>query len=384
MKTTYAVSQNPDSYEAGIEIAEALKMIEPEMVILFSSINYDFEELFSAFYSVLPQDRTRIWGGTGDGIYSTEGAFNYSVAAIGINSEGKIQWQPEVCDDTELDSRAKAKSCAQAICANSSGMLKAGLVAADFQNDGVALTEELNEILNCPLVGGLTGDDWQFKLGYVFQNGKIFQNAVSVLGMSGDFSFDCHSASGWKPIGRTGIITKATDNIIHEIDGKTAYKYMEEEFGVPPAEAELGVIPLAAYTDSQNKHFFLRTPSNIDLKTGELTFFGTIPEGTTVQVCTATKEDVLEGVDAVLAAISNPDFKPKAAILISCGGRKWILQQEIDQEIKRFQAVFGKSFPIVGFNSFGEIGPFKINTESWSPAYFHNVSYVVFLFGEHN
>lgn len=68
MKTFYAATQCLDSYEAGIEIAEALKAIEPEMVILFSSINYDFEELFKAFYSVLPKDRTQIWGGTGDGI----------------------------------------------------------------------------------------------------------------------------------------------------------------------------------------------------------------------------------------------------------------------------------------------------------------------------
>jgi hypothetical protein len=50
--------------------------------------------------------------------------------------------------------------------------------------------------------------------------------------------------------------------------------------------------------------------------------------------------------------------KPELAILISCVGRKLILQQRIDEEVEAAREIFGADVPITGFYSYGEISPF--------------------------
>ncbi len=93
MNTASGYTQNPDSYAAGLEIADALRDVQPELVIVFASINYDFSDFFNALYSVLPRDKTLVWGGTGDGIYSPGGVFHYGISAVGFNSGGMCSGQ---------------------------------------------------------------------------------------------------------------------------------------------------------------------------------------------------------------------------------------------------------------------------------------------------
>ncbi|OHD19206.1 MAG: hypothetical protein A2087_14010 [Spirochaetes bacterium GWD1_61_31] len=397
MNVTWALSRNPDSYEAGLEIGERLKTGQPEQVILFSSIHYDFPEFFEALYSVLPKSSTRLFGGTADGVYSPEGVFDCGISAIGINSGGKIGWHPAIScgvpeagdpapaaadiDPTALPA-TRAKRSVTLAQAASGVPLVVGLLLADFQNDGVAVCEAAWQAAQCPLIGGLTGDDWKFERGYVFLDGEVYRDAVGFLGLSGDLAFDCHTASGWKAIGSYGMVQAASGNVVSRIDDLTAYAFVEREFGIPPADAELGVLTLMAFTDDSRMRYFLRTPSKIDLASGAMTLFGSIRPGTTVRVCNATRADVLEGIDAIAATLHQPGFVPKAAIVVSCGGRKWLLQKEISQEVSRLQAVFGPELPITGFSSFGEIGPYKLGNGQWSQPWFHNVSVVVFLIGE--
>ncbi len=381
MKSLSSFIQTPDSYEAGIEIAEKLKTISPEFVIIFFSIHYSFDEFFEAFYSIIAKDSVIIWGGTGDGIYSPEGVFNNGINAVGINSGGKINWSAEVCDDIDLSSYDRAKFCVDRAAAKSAGALKAGLVLSDFINDGVEIADSISNTIDIPFTGGLTGDDWQFKSGFVILNGQPYTNAVAFTGLSGDFAFACNCASGWKPIGKSGIVTESDGNIVKHIDNKTAYDFIEAEFGLPPKEAELGVIPLATYEEGKDK-YFLRAPSKIDMDSGSITCFGSIPVNTKVRVCNATKQDVIDGAEKCLRELDIRNMKPVMGIIISCGGRKWILQNDISREIDFIIEKFGHDFPFTGFASFGEFGSFFLGDEKYSRSYFHNVSFSVMIIGE--
>lgn len=381
MKSLHCCVQTPDSYEAGIETAEKLKTISPEIVIVFFSIRYNLEEFFEAFYSVIPEESITVWGGSGDGVYSAEGVFNNGVSAVGINSGGKIKWSVSVSDEGDKTSYEKAETVLNDVLKKGGSGLKAGLVLADFMNDGVEIADCINSSTKIPFAGGLTGDDWQFKTGFIILNGKPYNNAVSFLGMSGDFSFAANCASGWKPIGKTGIVKGCDGNTLKYIDDKTAYDFIEEEFGLPPAEAELGVISLAAFDGSSGK-FFLRTLSHLNVETGFVTCFGSIPVNTRVRVCNATKQDVIDGAEKCLDGIDNPDFRPLMGIVISCGGRKWILQEDIQREVEVLKKKFGEDFPFTGFASFGEFGPYYQEDKTYSRSYFHNVSFSVMIIGE--
>ena len=54
----------------------------------------------------------------------------------------------------------------------------------------------------------------------------------------------------------------------------------------------------------------------------------------------------------------NPS-KAKLAILISCVGRKIILNNRIEEEIESVSEVFGNNTILTGFYSYGEISPLK-------------------------
>ena len=49
--------------------------------------------------------------------------------------------------------------------------------------------------------------------------------------------------------------------------------------------------------------------------------------------------------------------KPELAILISCIGRKLVLDQRVEEEVEIVRAVYGESTTLAGFYSYGEISP---------------------------
>ena len=51
--------------------------------------------------------------------------------------------------------------------------------------------------------------------------------------------------------------------------------------------------------------------------------------------------------------------KQKLAILISCVGRKIILNNRIEEEVEAVSEVFGNKTMLTGFYSYGEISPLK-------------------------
>ena len=90
-------------------------------------------------------------------------------------------------------------------------------------------------------------------------------------------------------------------------------------------EDDLGVIPLAIYHEEDNNHFYLRTPSKFDPASGEITTFGSIEQGASVRVCTATRTEVIRGVKKAMDGVYHSGFEPVAAIVVSCAGRKWLM-----------------------------------------------------------
>ena len=54
--------------------------------------------------------------------------------------------------------------------------------------------------------------------------------------------------------------------------------------------------------------------------------------------------------------------KPQLALLVSCVGRKLVMNQRVEEEIERVQEIIGQNVAITGFYSYGEIAPFTENT----------------------
>jgi hypothetical protein len=375
-----------DPYRAGLEIGEALAPVSPEVVLLFASMSYDpdFSDFFEALYEGLGTKSVIVFGGTGDGIYESSGAENYGVSALGINSGGRVAWSTTLEQGVKADSFGAARECARKAMAVSPSPTGFRMILADgARADGHAIVGGCAAEISGPFFGGLTGDDRKFTSSKVFLNGLEYEDAVAMLSGCGDISFAVNAASGWTPVGSEGVVEDNQGCEIRTISGRSALDFMARELGKPLGEADIGIVPLAAYQQGSAEHFCLRTPSHLHHDTGAVTTFGSVEPGTIVRVCSASREDVLRGVEDTLDGLTPESlgFTPVAAIIISCAGRKWLTADRGERELAALQRRLGLSIPLVGFPSFGEISPFRLNGDGYTAVSFHNVTFVVCLIG---
>lgn len=384
MRYLSAKSIHTDSYRAGFEIGAALAPAAPEVVILFASMSYhpDFSDFFEALYDALGNASAIIFGGTGDGVYETSGAENYGVSALGISSEGKIAWSTSLETGVQADSFAAARECARKAQLACSAKATFRMVLADgVKADGHGIVNGIAAEITEPFFGGLTGDDRKFTSSRVFLNGREYEDAVAILTGCGEIKFALNAASGWTPKGVEGIIEDNDGCNIKTISGLSAQDFMARELGKPLGEADIGIVPLAAYQSGSSEHFFLRTPSQLHAETGAVTTFGSVDRGSVVRVCTASRDDVISGVTDAMRGADSLGFTPAAAIIVSCAGRKWLLADRGEKELSAFFEQLGFSVPLIGFPSFGEISPFRNGGGAYTTVSFHNVTFTVCLLG---
>lgn len=377
-------SIHADPYRTGAEIGEALREIVPEVILLFASISYeqDFTDLFDGIRDSLGSTEALIFGGTGDGIYETSRVANYGVCALGIHSGGKLRWSASYETGVSTDSYAAARSCALKTLSQVDGQAAFAFVLADgAKADGSKIVAGVNSVLRIPYFGGLTGDDRKFTRSRVLLNGQELEDVVAILVASGELSHSINAASGWSPIGTPGIIEECEGNSIRRIGGMSAQTFMKEQLGKPLGETDLGIIPLAMYKSEGTEYFSLRTPSHLDSDTGAITMFGSIDQGTPVRVCTATREEIIDSVSDALKGLNRGKPGGAAAVVISCAGRKWLLEDRASEEVEQVLATLGQRIPLVGFPSFGEISPFRKPDGTYSDTFFHNVTFVICAIG---
>jgi hypothetical protein len=110
----------------------------------------------------------------------------------------------------------------------------------------------------------------------------------------------------------------------------------------------------------ETKVGLVRTILAVNEEEQSMTFAGDVPEGAYARLMKANFDRLVDG--AIGAA--NTSYKaigsvsPDLAILISCVGRKLILQQRIEEEVESVREVLGDNAVMTGFYSYGEISPF--------------------------
>src|SRR5262249_31358807 len=159
------------------------------------------------------------------------------------------------------------------------------------------------------------------------------------------------------PFGPERRITRSRGNVLYELDGKSAldlYKrYLGEHAAGLPATGLLFPMSLRGLDGGAP---VVRTILGVDEADQSMTFAGDVPEGRRK----ATSARLVDG--AVGAArrgtASLIDTVPELALLISCVGRRMVLQQRVEEEVEGVRQVVGADTVLAGFYSYGEISPF--------------------------
>ena len=383
MKAKSVSSVYLDPYRAGVQLAEELAGIKPEVIFLFSSVHYgQSNELTEAIYDVLENDELIIIGTTGDGFYESNRISDVGVAALGINSMKKIQWFLESEIDVEKNTGTATEKCIDRIFGRM-GNEKPDLwfMFADFKADSNEIMKVVNSKIDTPMVGGYGGDNnMALEQCFVYADKKVLKNAVVILGAKGEIRFDINVANNLTPVGKTGIATEVMGKKVLTIDNMPAMDFIEKELGKPVEVVDQGIVSFDVIDREDRDQKTLRAIF-LDSNDGSVKLFGAIDSGKDIQVCIANPEDVVKEVQTIGASLKNLPFDPVAGIIISCTGRKHLLGHRIEHEVNEIEKGINKTIPLGGFPSFGEIGPIK-KKNGYTPTLFHHMTYILLLIGE--
>lgn len=228
--------------------------------------------------------------------------------------------------------------------------------------NGSALTKGMQEALPKVLItGGLCGDDARFEKTLASYNEAPKEGEIVVIGFYGEtFEASFSIYGGWTPFGPERLITKSDGNILYEIDGKPAldlYKtYLGDKAEELPGSAL--IYPLNVKS-KENDQSFVRTILNIDEEKNAMILAGDVPEQSKVQLMMTNMDSIASASEtAALRAMEGRNNSPQLALLISCIGRKLVLDQRIEEEVEEVMSVIGDDVVIGGMYSYGEIAPF--------------------------
>ena len=233
---------------------------------------------------------------------------------------------------------------------------------------------------NFPIFGGNAGDQWRMKGTNQFYNDKVFTDAAPFLLIGGPLLYSFGVETGWIPIGKKARVTKSDNNVVYEIDNVVALDFYKHHLGDSIGLDDDNLIadyPLAVFEDDKES-FYLRSPIIIDGETGSLTFVGNVPQGSTIQITHSTRDKIVEATKtSVNSSVTDyPGTKPSAALCFSCASRKQVLGTRVEEEYDAFKKNF-PDLPVVGFYTYGEIGPLK----KGNPTRFHNDTFFNLILG---
>ncbi len=259
--------------------------------------------------------------------------------------------------------------------------LKNVLIIADGQLvNGSELISGLQSVLSEDVIitGGLAGDGSRFQSTLVGLNNSPTEGTIIIIGFYGSLVVTYGSVGGWDTFGPERMITKSKANVLYELDGKPALdiykKYLGEQANELPGSALL--FPLSIRV-KECDDYLVRTILNVSEIDQSLTFAGNMPEGNYARLMKANFDRLIEGSSSA-AQNSLQTNKPELAILISCVGRKLVLDQRIEEEIEVVRAVYGAKTAITGFYSYGEFSP----SNKFSKCELHNQTMTITTFSE--
>ncbi|MDX6183454.1 FIST C-terminal domain-containing protein [Flavobacterium sp. Fl-77] len=233
--------------------------------------------------------------------------------------------------------------------------------------NGSSLIDGLeNSIQNkVPISGGMCGDDAKFEKTLASYKENPKEGEVVLIGFYGEtLEISFSSFGGWSSFGPERIITRSEANVLYEIDGQPALdlykKYLGDKANQLPQASLL--YPLNVTPEGKSQAV-VRTILNINNQDQSMILAGDAPENAKVQLMMASVDAIAEGASqAAMLAMQNRINHPQLALLVSCVGRKLVMNQRVEEEIERVQEIIGNEVAITGFYSYGEMAPFSENT----------------------
>ena len=238
------------------------------------------------------------------------------------------------------------------------------VVSEGHYGNGSSLIEGIESALpnDVALTGGMCGDGARFEKTLTSYKEDPKEGEVIAIGFYGEtLEITFASCGGWLPFGPERIITKSDGNILFEIDGKPALDMYKKYLGDKATDLTQNSLFYPLNVKAEGKKYpVVRTVLKTDDTNHSMILTGDVPEGSKVQLMMASVNGIATGAyEAAQLAMKNRKKSPEVAILVSCIGRKLVMDQRVEEEVDEIIEIIGKEAKITGFYSYGELAPFN-------------------------
>jgi hypothetical protein len=383
----FSQDQDPQNatLQACVQIKNQLNTANTDLTIVFASPQYIVPEAQSTITSILKPKH--LVGSSTGGIILSNGVTNRGIAIVGINSDDIHFGVSAIRDiDTQDMHHAGFDLARKAVQDLNSSHREAFITFSEgIEKNSSPFIQGVREVLGggFPVLGAISSDDFKYKeLFQLFQDQILHSSVVGLLlGGTSHLALDCKHS--FKPLGKPRTVTKVDGHVLCTIDNKPAIEIYKHFLG-PDVEklknitlnSSLAIYPLGFYLE-ESRQYLLRNIIDI-LQDGSIVCHGGIPQGAEVHLMISNQEACLNSAieAAKLVKASLADRPAKLVLIFESLARHKILGRGAFNEIQAIKDVLGKTTPIAGMCSYGEIGPFD-TLNNIKNIYLHNESILI-------
>jgi small ligand-binding sensory domain FIST len=220
------------------------------------------------------------------------------------------------------------------------------------------------ELPSVTMVGGGATEDGSVGETFQFCGNVVSSNSVAGMLFSGDFEISTGAALACAPLGRTHRVTAVRDNIILELDGRSAYDVFAEAAGplVTDLRRALAFVFLGIPLENggerlQRGHFYVRNIISASPEHGALAVAHRPRVGETVGFVLRDGERSRNELKATLESLTGSgENRPGFGLYFDCVSRGAGLYNIPDHDAAYIGQYFGP-VPVAGFFTGFEIGP---------------------------
>ena len=362
---------------------EAMGHPSPDLVLVFASIRFEQETLLKGIVSVTKEAPLAGCSTAGE-IHSDTPSFR-SVVVMAIQSDS-LQVATGLGTGISQNPRQTGRDLATAVSRSHLDNPNGLLMFPDGITGNVAeVIRGAQDILGLsfPIVGGSAADDFGFKTCYQYFNGRIHTDAAIGVLLAGSISLGVGARHGWQPLGKPKTVTRASSNIVQEVDGQPAASLYEMYFGKKPNSlqteelARISTMYPLGFPVPEEEEYLLRNATHVNAD-GSLIFSGEVPEGSEVRLMMGSKGKALSAARwaAEQASLAIAPRTPLFGLVFSCVSRAQLFGRALGEELAVIRKTLGQNVPLVGFYDYGEQAP-TTAAGFRGRSYLHNESVVV-------
>jgi len=215
-----------------------------------------------------------------------------------------------------------------------------------------------------PIFGGMASGGQAPDENRLFWNGESYTRGGVGVVLRGGPRIHSLVSQGCRPVGTHFVITRGSQNVIHELGGKPAIVRLQEVFeSLNEADRDLiqrglhvGIVMNEYQEKFERGDFLISNVLGFDQETGAIAIGNLIRTGQTVQFHVRDAETADEELVHLLAQRREAHAEFGAALLFTCNGRGTRLFSRPNHDAEAIQVLCGP-LPLAGFFAQGELGP---------------------------